>query len=252
MKVDRNSNVPLYVQVKDAIMDVIKDGTYKSGTRIPSESELGEIFDVSRPTIRQAVSELIAEGVLVIKKGRGTYVVYQDQLCTIDPFKPSSFSFLASTSIADYHFIKVDPASYLPDYLLEAYRIDPANDEAQSFAANFWEIIWLESQERVPYVLCKSYIPVAMFPKLKEQIENKKNMLIITANKYPLLPNRCRAEVSIKFVNSAVNMHLNCAIGTPMLVKRVIMKARTGDICEVSEAIIRSDIVSLRMYEDSI
>ena len=56
MKVDRNSNVPLYVQVKDAIMDVIKDGTYKSGTRIPSESELGEIFDVSRPTIRQAVS----------------------------------------------------------------------------------------------------------------------------------------------------------------------------------------------------
>ena len=91
-----------------------------------------------------------------------------------------------------------------------------------------------------------------MFPKLKEQIENKKKYYIITANKYPLLPNRCRAEVSIKFVNSAVNMHLNCAIGTPMLVKRVIMKARTGDICEVSEAIIRSDIVSLRMYEDSI
>ncbi|HHX36377.1 MAG TPA: GntR family transcriptional regulator, partial [Clostridiaceae bacterium] len=213
MKVDRNSNVPLYIQVKDAIMDVIKDGTYRSGNRIPSEVELGEMFDVSRPTVRQAVSELVAEGVLVIKKGRGTYVVYQDQVCTIDPFRPSSFSFLASSSIADYHFVKVNHANYLPDYLLSAYRIDLTDAEAQTFAANFWEIIWLQSKERVPYALCKSYIPVAMFPKLKEQIDNKKDMLIITANKYPLLPNRCRAEVVVKFVDSAANMHLNCAVG---------------------------------------
>lgn len=49
----------------------------KPGDRLPSESELGKLFGVSRSTIREAVKLLIAENVVEIRRGKGTYVTKQ-------------------------------------------------------------------------------------------------------------------------------------------------------------------------------
>jgi len=65
---------PLYLQVKDVLQKRIVDGEYKTGEVIPSESRLAEDFGTSVSTIRQALSILVAEGVLKKKQGRGTFV----------------------------------------------------------------------------------------------------------------------------------------------------------------------------------
>lgn len=58
----------------DGITADIENGTYIAGARIPSEAELSEIYSVSRITIRRAVKELAAEGLLTKKQGKGTFV----------------------------------------------------------------------------------------------------------------------------------------------------------------------------------
>ena len=59
------------------IREMIIEKGMKSGDRLPSESELGEMFGVSRSTVREAIKLLTAENVVEIKRGRGTFVTVQ-------------------------------------------------------------------------------------------------------------------------------------------------------------------------------
>ena len=75
--IDKNSPIPVYYQLKNDLTSKIAKGVWKSGDCIASERELCEIYGVSRMTIRQAVGELVQEGVLLRIKGKGTFVCEQ-------------------------------------------------------------------------------------------------------------------------------------------------------------------------------
>lgn len=74
IKINKDSGVPLYVQVKKQIMNLIKSGALKVGNKMPTERELSENLKVSRNTISTAYNELEQEGVLKSYQGRGTFV----------------------------------------------------------------------------------------------------------------------------------------------------------------------------------
>ena len=65
---------PLSKQVADKLEQMIADGEYEVGKKIPTETELMEIFEVSRNTLREAIRALTSAGVLEVKQGDGTYV----------------------------------------------------------------------------------------------------------------------------------------------------------------------------------
>ncbi|WOX23305.1 GntR family transcriptional regulator [Streptomyces solicathayae] len=64
----------LYQQVAAAIREAILSGEYEPGTPLPSESQLMERYKVSRPTVRNAVSALRAEGLIDVHHGKGSFV----------------------------------------------------------------------------------------------------------------------------------------------------------------------------------
>lgn len=74
MKLDDNNSLPLYLQLKYTIKNLIDDGEIQKGEKIPSEYELCKRYKVSRITVRNALSELEGEGYLVKKQGKGTFV----------------------------------------------------------------------------------------------------------------------------------------------------------------------------------
>ncbi len=65
---------PKYQQVMNFLIDFIQDSGLKYGDSMPTESELMKRFDVSRHTIRRALSELVNQGWLYTMQGSGTYV----------------------------------------------------------------------------------------------------------------------------------------------------------------------------------
>jgi GntR family transcriptional regulator len=75
----RKNGIPLYIQVKEAVMAEIKSGIWKTGDKLPTERELSEKLKVSRNTVSQAYQELEAEGVLSSVQGRGTFVCDRDE-----------------------------------------------------------------------------------------------------------------------------------------------------------------------------
>ncbi|CAM2778166.1 GntR family transcriptional regulator [Fructilactobacillus fructivorans] len=69
--------VPVYIKIHDDIKNKIENGSWKVGTRIPSERKLSEQYGVSRMTFRQAVQALVEDGILKRVAGSGTYVTNQ-------------------------------------------------------------------------------------------------------------------------------------------------------------------------------
>jgi DNA-binding GntR family transcriptional regulator len=76
LTVDRHSPVPLYYQLSQQLEAAISSGVLKPGDRIDTEVDLAERYGLSRPTVRQAIQELVRKGLLSRRRGVGTQVVH--------------------------------------------------------------------------------------------------------------------------------------------------------------------------------
>lgn len=72
--------IPLYLQIKEHLKKQIAKGQYPYGSLIPSEFELEKSCQVSRITIRQAISELEKEGYVKRERGKGTTVTFSEKI----------------------------------------------------------------------------------------------------------------------------------------------------------------------------
>jgi GntR family transcriptional regulator len=71
---DREAPLPLYVQLRDALLREIRDGGLQPGDRFPSEAAIRDRYRVSRATVRQALADLDAGGVIRKVQGLGSFV----------------------------------------------------------------------------------------------------------------------------------------------------------------------------------
>ena len=69
-----DSSVPLYQQLCNLLTDQIHKGILKPGDKIPSELQLSEMYGISRITVRSAITQMVDEGLLMKRHGKGTYV----------------------------------------------------------------------------------------------------------------------------------------------------------------------------------
>ena len=76
LTLDRHSPVPLYYQLSQELERAITSGSLKPGDKIDTEIAISERYGLSRPTVRQAIQELVNKGLLVRRRGVGTQVVH--------------------------------------------------------------------------------------------------------------------------------------------------------------------------------
>src|SRR5947199_363357 len=74
IRLDRNNPVPLYYQLRQALLEEIRRNDLKAGDQLPTELDIERRFQVSKSTIRQAISDLVADGIVERIQGKGTFV----------------------------------------------------------------------------------------------------------------------------------------------------------------------------------
>ena len=72
--INRQSFTPIYIQIAQAIIQSIHEGSLTYGQQLPSERELAERYNVSRLTARQAIDELVQRGIAYRMQGKGTFL----------------------------------------------------------------------------------------------------------------------------------------------------------------------------------
>lgn len=75
LDLDRTGPVPLYFQLSSRLEQAIRSGAIAPGDRLENEIAIGERLNLSRPTVRRAIQELVDKGMLVRRRGVGTQVV---------------------------------------------------------------------------------------------------------------------------------------------------------------------------------
>lgn len=158
VEIDRSSPVPLYFQVAQVFEKAILDGDLKPGDRFENELALAKRLNLSRPTTRRAIQELVDKGMLVRKRGVGTQVV---QTPVHRPVELTSlFDDLAragqgpATTVLDYH---IGTAS---EEIIGILNLAPD--------ADVLTMRRLRSSGGQPLALMTNYLPAALAPDRDE------------------------------------------------------------------------------------
>jgi len=157
-KMQKSSGIPLYIQVKQWIDEEIQSERLSEGDRIPGEHDLSKMLNVSRGTIREAIRELIDDGILYTIHGRGTFVRKAE---------PDAWSVNTIVSVAD----SFDQAHIPHSTALLDIQKEPADVKvaAQLGIEPNAEIIRLERLRFIkdePVHLSVSYLPASNAEKL--------------------------------------------------------------------------------------
>ena len=73
-RINRHSNTPLYQQISDFLVDLIRSDKIKPGEPLPSEQALMKAYNVSRFVVRQTLNNLARQGLIYTEHGRGSFV----------------------------------------------------------------------------------------------------------------------------------------------------------------------------------
>jgi len=170
--------IPLYFQLKELLRKLIMDGSWTLGDAIPTERELCDIFGVSRTTIRQAVSELVNEGLLYRSQGRGTFVAKQKLK---ERFIQQNIGFYEEMTSKGLHLES--------EVLEQSVTVAPDDIAAQLQIKNGDKIIKIErlrSVESEKVLIVVTYIPYDICPGLAEEDLNNASLYQILREKYGL------------------------------------------------------------------
>lgn len=74
MLLKRESSIPIYQQVAESIINMIETGELKKGDRLPTEYDLVDKYNVSRATVRKAISLLVEKDLIIVSPGKGMFV----------------------------------------------------------------------------------------------------------------------------------------------------------------------------------
>src|ERR1700744_3923567 len=121
---DNAQVLPLYHQVAGILRQRIEDGVYPVGGRLLAEDELAAEFEVSRATIRQAVGELVMEGRVVRRQGRGTFVEARDKHVLQQRFRGSLGDLIRESNRAKTRNMELTHNAPIPRPIAEALQLD--------------------------------------------------------------------------------------------------------------------------------
>jgi DNA-binding FadR family transcriptional regulator len=121
----------LYRQIADQLRQLIDEGEYPVGSRLPTERELAERLGVSRPTVREALIALEVEGRLRIKVGSGIYVIEQQPAAAVPVHDPVAGPFELLSARAFVESAVAEEAARVADPE-DVARLDALLDEAEA------------------------------------------------------------------------------------------------------------------------
>jgi GntR family transcriptional regulator len=190
--IDPDNPIPKYLQISAWIKDLIQSGRYEKGANLPSEVELARICQVNRNTLRQAISELKAAGVLRKEKGLGTFVCSEIPLAIKHKLKSiSSFSDdLRELGIKEKTRIIKKGAEEAKEQVARKLILGPSGKVVA--------IRRLRTGDKVPFIYEESYLPHSIFKKILE--------MDLTGSMYQIINERfnvtlARSEQTIRAVN---------------------------------------------------
>jgi len=190
--VDPNNPIPKYLQISAWLRESIQVGRYKTDERLPSEIELSQMCRVNRNTLRQAIGELTAQGMLKKVKGLGTFVTASEPVALKHKLnRISSFG-------QELHQAGVRENTRLLEKGYETAPKHVAQSLALSPDSRVIAVRRLRIGDDLPLIYEETYLPVDLFDGILE-MDLTGSMYEIFTQEFSVALARC--EQTIRAVN---------------------------------------------------
>jgi len=229
---NRDAAVPLYHQLKTAILRDIEAGRWKPGDRLPTEDELIARFHVSKITVRQALRELSQMGYVRREQGRGTFV--QRPPLEEGPRELTSF-----TGEMRRHGLRASSK------VLEQSVVQATEDIADPLEIGVGESVFrlrrLRFADDEPMGLQTAFIAMNLAPGIDAISFAGASLYEILAARYALFPTAARETHQAIPVPDDVAPLLRVAPGSPALAAERLTSLADGRPLEYVQSIMRGD-----------
>lgn len=228
----------LHAFIKEELIERIKTNVYNIGDQFPTENELCEEFDVSRTTIRIALSQMTEEGYLIRQRGRGTFVA-EPKVNQVLSHTENRFSqqlqAQGKKGKITLKKIEVVPARGGKQAKLGLSENDPIQKIKRIRSAND-----TVTQYEV------AYVPWEIAPGLsKEQLES--SLYETLSDKYNIKISKTTEIVEITLADKDVSHYLECEVGHPCFYIETIAEDENNRVIEFSRSYFRGDRTTFRI-----
>lgn len=206
--IDFDSHIPYYIQLKDIIRARIKDGTWAVGDHLPSEAEFCAMFGVSRPVVRQALQDLIHEGLIRRRKGKGSFVASNKIVERLAQKLTGFYQDMVEQGLQPVTRVLVQHV--VPAAVEVAEHLQIAVHEPVI------EIVRLRSVQQVPVVLVTTYLPYSLCPRLLNEDLNNQSLYELLESRYNIQIVRGRRAIHAVLAEGQEAKLLEVSKGAPL------------------------------------
>lgn len=203
---NKKSPLPLYHQLAELLLAQVRDGSIAEGQRIPSENVLAAEHGIGRPTVRQAIDNLVRRGILIRKRGSGTYVAPQREEMDLFSLAGTMASFKKTG-----HTPRVE--------LLQTPQLqDVGNDPENSFAhGSAFFLRRLSHVEDTPVLVEDIYLHPVLFAGIADVDLNGQSLSQLVRDRFHLECQGGRQHFRIVYPGADMLKLLALSKSTPML-----------------------------------
>ena len=234
-RLDKESAVPLYEQLKLSLSKKIEEHVLQEGERLPSEAELCAEFDVSRITVRRAVDELVEEGVLERRQGKGKFVASSRMSVQMMPMNEVVQGFYTrDTGRKQTHVISKK------EYVANQH-------EREALALQEGDAVYVFTRQMMVdgniCMLDRSTFPAGRFPGLFDRVTDNMSTYRLLEQEYGVVMYCVHKEISHTYASAEQAKWLDCAVGTPLFRMSKVVRDPQGVPIHMSSSYMKADSV---------
>lgn len=232
--IDPSNIIPKYYQLANILREEIKSGTWKANETIPSERQLEQQYNLSRPTIRQAIELLISQGYLYRMHGRGTFV---------SPAKLQKGILELTSFSEDMRKRGLKPGQIMLDFGF----VDPPKDVREHLNINsptkqVLRIKRIRTGDGEPIGIQDSYLNLVEGQEItQEELDERGSIYAILGEKFGIFPAEADETLEVTLASEEEAEQLNIPAGSPLLLNERILYSQDRKKIEFVSILYRGD-----------
>lgn len=214
----------LYTEVKEYILKKIEKKEYKAGHKLPPERVFTENLSASRMTIRRAVDELIQEGILIKKKGKGitgTYVAVSKKERNIDRISIST----DQEFLQEYGQIRIEvlETKIVQNHSVSHKLLKTDNNE------EVLQVKRIQYGWDIPIVYENIFFPLQYFPRIQNaNFQQSISHIVDEYLKEDIHPGKTTVEVESLLATQKIASYLSITKDSPILQLNIVVYDENG------------------------
>lgn len=229
---------PLFAQVRDALRGQILAGGLRPGDRLPSEAALVEHFGVSRITVRQALAELQASGLVQTVNGKGSFVTPPGRGEALGPFVGVLEAMRKRGHRAHGRMLSHREVA-APVRVARELELTPGTTVGA--------VTVLRYRDDQPYAVGTSWLDTTTAARLAAQDLVENDVALAVASGLGLRTARTRVVVGARLADGRLARRLRCERGSAVLHVRTTAIGYDGRALIYSETDCRADLMDYRV-----